>query len=128
MIFMAHSGLRYLVLLLGVLAVVLAIGALRAGPTSGAGRTAAQVFRVFVVLLDIQVLLGIAVVFTRPFVPLYIGHIVMMVLALGLAHVLSAQVKRRAPEQRSPALILAGAGVPLLLVLGGIMALGRPVL
>jgi len=128
MIFMAHSGLRYLVLLAGAIAVVLALAALRPGPTSGAGRAAIHAFRLFVIVLDVQVLLGIGVAFTRPFVPMYMGHIVMMVLAVAMGHVLSVQLKRRAPGQRSPALILAGAGIPLLLVVGGILALARPVL
>jgi hypothetical protein len=124
MLFMAHSGVRYLVLLAGLLAAVLAALSLRGRNLSGAAET---VGRVFVGVIDLQVLLGIAVVLTRPFFPQLIGHIVLMVAAAAVAHGVWAAVKRRPVGARPAGLWLGGVVGALALMVGGILAIGRAI-
>jgi hypothetical protein len=126
-LFAAHSGFRYIVLTIGLVTAAAAAAALVGGPASTSGRLAFRFFRVFGVLVDIQVLLGIGVVFTRPFLSVYIGHLVMMVLALAVVHGLAVFMKRKAPEHRETGPILAGVAVALALIAGGILAIGRPI-
>ncbi|HEX2093203.1 MAG TPA: hypothetical protein VHG28_12410 [Longimicrobiaceae bacterium] len=123
--FAAHSGLRYLVLLAGVVALgYLAYGLATRRPHD---RPARIVTAVFVGLLDLQLLLGILTLQVRPVYPALTGHIVMMVLAAVAAHGLSVAGKRSAEPRRRYALSLAGVAVALLLIVGGITAIGRGV-
>jgi hypothetical protein len=126
-LFAAHSGFRYIVLTVGLGAAAAAAAALVAGPMSRPAHLSFRLFRVFVVLVDIQVVLGVAVVLTRPFLPIYIGHLVMMVLALAGAHGLAVWLKRKPVEKREPGPILVGVAIALALISGGIMAIGRPI-
>lgn len=126
-LFMAHSGFRYIVLVVGLGAAAAAASGLIGGAASASARLAFRLFRVFVVLVDVQVLLGLAVVFTRPFLPAFIGHLAMMVLALATAHGVTVYLKRKPVETREPGPILAGVAVTLALIAGGIMAIGRPI-
>jgi hypothetical protein len=69
-----HSGLRYLVLLAGVAAVVTSAMGLRGGAApSGAERASMSAF---VGLLDLQVVLGVLLLLYWPFYGALIGHIV----------------------------------------------------
>lgn len=124
MLFMAHSGVRYLVLLTGVIALLLALLSLRQGVLSRAGDIAG---RVFVGALDLQFLLGVGTVLTRPFFPQYIGHIVMVVLAVALMHAVSTAVRKRPEGSRPPGMLAAGIVGSLLLIVIGITAIGRPI-
>ena len=91
-VFNAHSGLRYLILVIGVVtALVALIGFLQKKPASSAGVT---MLRIFTVLLDIQVLLGIATLLTRPFYAQLIGHLVMMIAAVAVAHLGTTRLKK----------------------------------
>lgn len=126
MLFQAHSGLRYLVLLGALVALVL-LALVRFGgrPLGGGARASSAIFTG---LLDLQVLLGLGVLATRPYYPALIGHIVMMVLALAAAHGLRVGAKRAATEERRVTLLLVAVVLPLVLVVGGILAIGRPLL
>ena len=63
--FNAHSGVRYLVLLVGVIALLYAnFGLARKKPVDKTGLT---LLRIFVGVLDLQFLLGVITVLTRPF-------------------------------------------------------------
>jgi len=125
MLFYAHSGLRYLVLLLGAAAVVYYVaGWLRARPVDS---MAGGLLRGFVVLLDVQILLGILLLMNIPFYGALSGHIVMMTAAAVVGHVIAVLHRRREDGQKSWALLLSGVMLPLLLVVGGIMAIGRPI-
>jgi vacuolar-type H+-ATPase subunit I/STV1 len=122
--FNAHSGLRYLVLLAGVLALAyFAFGLATKRPFDKGGRILGSSFAG---LLHLQVLLGILVLVTRGYYPALIGHIVMMVLAAGTAQACMS-VNRRRPK---PAFVLPLVGVVLALVFiaGGVMAIGRGLL
>lgn len=120
-LFHAHSGLRFLILLLGVVHLVVAALALaKKQPPGKASRVLASVF---MVLVHLQLVVGLGVLMARGFYPALIGHIVMMVLAAAAATALPAINKRKA--QPSAALALAGTLVTLLLIVGGIFAIGR---
>jgi hypothetical protein len=122
----AHSGLRYLILLLGVLTALLAlVGMLQKRPAASAGLT---LLRVFTVLLDIQLLLGLATLLTGRFRGQLIGHLVMMIAAIAFAHFASSNLRKQPAEQRSNGKLLTGALVPLLLIVAGIMAIRRPLI
>jgi heme A synthase len=125
-IFMAHSGIGYLALLIGVMVAVYAgIQMVRGKPYN---ETARRFGVSFAGIMDIQLLLGIANLVTRPFYPQLIGHIALMVLAVALAHVPPALNKRRPPEARSLGLQLGATLGVLALIVGGILAIGRSIL
>ncbi|HSP78656.1 MAG TPA: hypothetical protein VLQ93_09015 [Myxococcaceae bacterium] len=120
-LFYAHSGLRYLVLLMGLVAVAYFLcGLATKRPVDKSVRIIGSSFIGF---LDLQILLGLILVTQWPFYPALWGHIVMMVLAAAVAHTLLA-INRRRPNPNW-ALPLAGVGIALLLVIGGILAIGR---
>ncbi|GMU63686.1 MAG: hypothetical protein AMXMBFR34_54490 [Myxococcaceae bacterium] len=123
-LFYAHSGLRYLVLLLALAnLVVLALGAAK---KAEAGKLHRVLGSAFVGLLDVQLVLGVVMVALGRFYPQLIGHLVMMVLAVAVTHGLFVMAKRR-PERALPLRLLA-VGLALLLIVGGVMAIGRPLL
>ena len=126
-LFHAHSGLRYLVLLAGLLVLVYSLAqALRDRPWDRPGRI---LLSSFVGVMDLQVLLGIVLLVVRldGFFPALWGHLTLMVLAAVVGHVASARNKRRPPERRSHWLAVAGAGLALVLVVGGILSIGRAI-
>lgn len=125
-LFHAHSGLRYLVLLAAVVAlVVFAVGALRSSQPTRADRT---IMAVFTGLLDLQVVVGIVLVATGVFYPALMGHIVMMVLAAAAAHGAGAAARRAEPPRNPTTIRLVGVIAALLLIVFGITAIGRSVL
>lgn len=125
-LFHAHSGLRYLVLLAGAAAFLYTlIAALRSRPWDRAGRV---LMSVFVGVLDLQILLGVFLIFVWPFYPALWGHLTMMVLAAAVAHVASVVNRRRAVERRSQMTAALGAAGALILLIGGIAAIQRSIL
>jgi vacuolar-type H+-ATPase subunit I/STV1 len=119
-----HSYLRYLVLLVGVVAVAYyAFGLATKRPVDKLVRILGSSFAG---LLDTQILLGIIGVALGRYYPALIGHIVMMVLAAGLAHALLV-VNRKRPNP-GYLLPLIGVGGALVLMAGGIFAIGRGLL
>jgi hypothetical protein len=126
-LFWLHSSIRYLVLLAAVVAlVVAALGMTRAG--AGRERPERISMAVFVGLLDLQVLLGLVLLVLFPFYPALIGHIVMMALAAVAAHVGSVMARRREPARSAAPVRLVTVVIALVLVIGGIMAIQRPLL
>lgn len=123
-LFHAHSGLRYLVLLVAVVALVVFLYGLVTRKDIGAAR---GLMAAYVGILDLQVLLGLILLLLFPFYGALIGHIVMMVLAVAAAHVLSVMARKATDARRAMMLRLAGVGVSLVLIIGGIMAIGRSV-
>jgi cbb3-type cytochrome oxidase subunit 3 len=120
-LFAAHSGLRYLVLLAGLVAVVyFALGLAQKRPYTRAVRTVGAIFSG---LMDLQILLGLILVLMGRYYPQLIGHIVLMVLAAVVVHVLLAKNRKRA--QPGYALPLAGVVLGLVLLAAGILAI-RP--
>jgi hypothetical protein len=83
---------------------------------------------IFTGVLDLTVLIGFANIFTGMFYPQLGGHIVMMVLAAAVAHIVHGVMKRRPDDQRSYAPHLVGTVIVMGMVVAGIMAIGRPIL
>ena len=122
-LFFAHSGLRYLILLVGVLAVAyFAIAISRGREATRGDRT---LMSVYVGLLDLQLLLGVGLIATGIFYPALSGHLLTMILAIALAHATSAMSRKPGDAARSHKLRLAGVAGSLLLILAGIAAIGR---
>jgi hypothetical protein len=125
-LFHAHSGLRYLVLLAAVASFLYSIiGAVTDRPWDKGGRI---LLVSFVGLLDLQVLIGLVLVFIWPFYPALWGHIVLMVLAAAVAHFTSIVNRRRPPEKKNHLTAALGVVGALILVVGGITAIGRSVI
>lgn len=124
MLFYAHSGMRYLVFLAALALMGYALYGMITGRPYD--KTIRILSAVFTGLLDLMILLGVGLLFTGMFYPQLGGHIVMMVLAAAVAHVVHRVMKRRPPEQQSYAPHLVGTLVALGLVAAGIMAIGRP--
>ena len=125
-IFQAHSGLRYLVLLAGLAAFVYTlIAALRSRPWDRAGRI---LVAAFTGLLDLQIVLGVVLIFVWEFYPALWGHLTMMLLAAVSAHVAGIVNRRRPVERRSHMTAALGTAGALILIVGGIAAIQRSIL
>jgi hypothetical protein len=121
-----HWGARYLVLLAAAAAALTAAAAWRR--TGGPERSERLSMAAFAGLLDLQVLLGIVLLVVWPFYPALIGHIVMMILAAVAAHVGSVFARRREPARSGSPVRLVSVLLAVVLIVGGIMAIQRPVI
>lgn len=121
----AHSGLRYLVLLVGIGALAVLLRRLATGSDRPLGRGA---MAVFVALVHVQVLLGFALLVTITFYSALMGHIMMMIFA-AVAATGGAIIARRS-EDAHEALVVQTVGVAgtLLAIVFGILAIGRSIL
>jgi hypothetical protein len=81
----------------------------------------------FTMSLDLTVLFGLGHLFASTFYPQLGGHIVMMILAVAVAHIVSVVIRKRPLEERTYAPHLVSAIIVLGLVAFGIMAIGRPI-
>ena len=126
MLFHAHSGLRYLVLLTGVIVILYALwGVFSKRPYDHTMRVLSLLF---ILSIDLTALLGVSYLFVGTFYPQLGGHIVTMILAVIVAHVVSAVMKRRPVGERTYMPHVVGTAIVLGLVATGIAAIGRPVL
>ena len=123
MFYDAHSGFRYLVLLAGVLTLGYAIYGAVAGRTYD--RTMFRLARTFAGLIHLQLLIGIALLFTERFYPALIGHILPMVFAAAAATVAPAVMRRREPAARTWMPHIVATLVALALIVIRIIAIGR---
>jgi ABC-type transport system involved in cytochrome c biogenesis permease subunit len=125
MLLSAHSGLRYLVLLLGVIVIVYAAyGLATKRPYDARMRILATAFTG---MLDLTAFFGVAHLFTSTFYPQLAGHLTMMILAVVVAHIVSIVQRRRPLEQRTYGPHVVGTLVVLAIVSFGILAIGRPI-
>ena len=119
----AHSGLRYLILLGGVLTLLYATyGAVSGRPYDKTIRILASSF---VGTLYLQILLGLALLLSGLFQPSLIGHIFMMLFAAAAVQVPVSVMRRRPEETRSFLPHAVSVLVALALIAGGILAI-RP--
>lgn len=125
MLFQAHSGLRYLVLLAGLAAVVVAALGWQRRPAAAAGAERPLALA-FVGLLDLQALLGIVLLLLWTFYGQLMGHIVTMILAVALAHIGNARAKKAATPADASKMRAIAFAVTLLLIAAGILSIGRP--
>ncbi len=123
-LFNAHSGIRYLVLLAAVAALAYLLYGL--ATRRDFDKLAGALTGAYVGLLDLQVLVGVVLYLLFPNRPALMGHAVMMLAAVTVGHVANIMNKRR--EQKSYGVAFGGVAVSLLLVVGGIMAIGRAVI
>lgn len=124
MLLYAHSGIRYLVFLAALAVIAYAAYGMVAGRPYD--KTMRILSAVFTGLLDLMILLGVMLLFTGMFYPQLGGHIVMMVLAAAVAHVVHRVMKRRPPEKQSWGPHIVGTVIAMGLVAAGIIAIGRP--
>ena len=121
----AHSGARYLVLILGIAVIGYAAYGIATGrPYENRMRVIASSFTAS---LDLTLLFGLLHLFTSSFYPQLAGHIVTMVLAVAVAHIVAVVVRKRPLEQRTYAPHLVSGLIILGLVAFGILAIGRPI-
>lgn len=122
-LFYAHSGLRYLVLLAGLVAALYYLYGLatRRAPD----RAASVLGALFTGTLDLQILLGLVLVVTGIYYPALIGHIAMMILAAVAAHGAGVLARRSSSPARYHSVRLAGVLTALALIVGGVLAIGR---
>lgn len=120
-LFQAHSGLRFLVLLAGAVALVaMLLAQLRGQPFGKLQRISGTAYAG---LLHLQATLGLIMVALGRFYPALIGHLVMMLGAAVLMQVMMSVNKKR--PQPGVVLPLIGVVGSLLLIVGGVMAIGR---
>jgi ABC-type transport system involved in cytochrome c biogenesis permease subunit len=125
MLLQAHSGFRYLVLLLGIIVIAYAAyGLATKRPYDPRMRILATAFTA---ALDLTVLLGLTHLFTSTFYPQLAGHLAMMVLALAITHIVSVVQRRRPLESRTYGPHLFGTLIVLAIISFGILAIGRPI-
>ena len=123
-LFEAHSGLRYLVLLAGAIALLWFLtGWILRKPY---GPPAPAAFGAFLGLLDLQGLLGIAMWIGGRRAPGIVDHLMLMLGAVLVVH-LASVVHRRRPRPVGYGMPLAAVTVALALIVIGILALGRPI-
>ena len=121
----AHSGLRYLILLGGVLTVLYAaFGVAARRPYDKPMRILASSF---VGTMHLQILLGLALLFSGRFQPALTGHIFMMLFAAAAAQIPVSVMRRRPEGQKSYLPHGVGALVALAMIAAGILAIGRPI-
>jgi mono/diheme cytochrome c family protein len=121
-LFHAHTGLRFLVLLAAAVALVYyALGVASKRPWTKGARVLGAVFTG---LLDLQILVGVVLVLAGGnWYPAMWGHVVMMVVAAAVAHVLLAKNRKRPePGHQLP---FVAVFVALVCIVGGIFAIGR---
>lgn len=123
-LFHAHSGLRYLVLLAGVVALGFFLYGKLRGQTFA--RPAPAVLAAFVGLVDLQVVLGLVLYFGGRTAPGILGHLALMLGAAVVLHVAS-RIRRRRPQPTGFGLPLAGVALALVLIVAGILSIGRSV-
>jgi hypothetical protein len=121
----AHSGIRYLVVLAGIAVILFALaGIVGKKPYDPRMRVLSGLFAMF---MHLNVLLGLALLFTRPFAPYLIGHISLMIFAAVTAQVVPSVMRRRPMEERTWLPHLVSAVIALGLVVAGLMAIGAPI-
>jgi heme A synthase len=122
-VYYAHSGLRYLVLLAALAALVtLARGLSGTRPYD---RPARATVGIYTGTLHLQVLLGILLVVLGRWYPAVMGHLIMNILAVAAVTVLGGWAKRAADGKQAYKYAFAGVVVSLLLLVAGIASIGR---
>lgn len=125
MLYQAHSVLRYLVLLAGVVALLaFAYGLITRRHVCGTSAFTAA----FTGLLDLQILLGFGLFFGGIFYDAVLGHMVMMILAAIAANGSAILAPRATTERQELVMRIAGVIIALACIVIGIMAIGRSVL
>ncbi len=121
----AHSGLRYLILLGGVLTVLYAAYGMVSARVYD--KTIRILATSFVGTIHLQLLLGLALLLSGRVQPALTGHIFMMLFAAAAAQIPVSVMRRRPEEQKSYLPHGVGALAALAMIAAGILAIGRPI-
>ncbi|HYO45859.1 MAG TPA: hypothetical protein VEY33_04140 [Gemmatimonadota bacterium] len=121
-LFSAHSGVRYLVLFSGLIALAWFVWGKAAGRPFT--RPAPALLAVFIGLFDIQILLGLALLIGGRRPPGIWGHVALMLSAGVFVHV----INKRRKGKTGYGLPLLGVAGALALIVVGILSIGRPLL
>jgi hypothetical protein len=122
----AHSGFRYVVLLLGLATICYALFGLVA--RRPLGRAMMGLSSAFAGAFHLQILLGLAVLFSSTAVRFVPAHVITLLFAAVCAQLVPSVMRRRRPERRTYAPYLIGALAALALAAAGILAVGSPIL
>jgi heme A synthase len=123
--FMAHSGVRYLVLLAAIVAIGYLLMAVM--QRRSFGKTSRTLSAIYTGLLDLQTLLGLLTMMMVPFYPQLLGHIFSMFAAVFAAHGFVMTNKRKPESEQTNLAPLLGVVVSAGLIILGVMAIGRPI-
>lgn len=124
MFFYAHSGIRYIVLLLGL--AVLVYGIYGAATSRAYDKPMRRLASGFAGSMHLQILSGLALGLTGRFAPQVIGHVMMMLFAAAAAQIPVSVMRRRPPEERTYLPHVIWTLVAFGLVYWGMAAIGRP--
>ena len=124
-LYYAHSWLRYLILLAALAALIALAHSVATGRNA---RIARNLSTTFVGLLDLQIVLGIALVMGGILNDAVTGHLILMVFAAVVTHAAFLIGQHLSTDRRELGMRLGGIVVALALIVVGIMALGRSVL
>jgi heme A synthase len=124
-LYYAHSGLRYLVLLAALAALIALTYSVATGRAT---RTARNLSTAFAGLLDLQIVLGIALVMGGIFPDAVTGHLILMVFAAVATHAAFLIGQHLSTNRWELGARLGGVLIALALIVMGIMAIGRTVL
>jgi len=125
MLFHLHSGLRYLVLLAGLAVIVYALWRVaKRRPHDATMKKLAITFRS---LMDVSLFSGIVMVTVGYNFDANAGlHVVLMMLATVVSHIVPAVMRKRKQEQRTLMPYAVATAVVLGMVIVGTLSLGRP--
>jgi heme A synthase len=124
-LFSAHSGLRYLVLLAALAALIALAYSVATGRSVRPARILANSFAG---LVDLQILLGIGLVMGGIFTDAVTGHLMLMVLAAVVTHAAFIVGQQASSDRRELGIRLGGIVLALVLIVAGIMAIGQSIL
>lgn len=121
-VYHTHSGIRYLVLLLGVLALGYALFGLVGGRPYD--QTMRRLAGFFSVGIQINVLVGLALLFAGTgFYPQLGMHVLAMIAAAVVAQIVPSVMRRRPEAERTYAPHVVNVAVTLALVAYGVLAI-----
>src|SRR6185437_1797820 len=124
-LFSAHSGLRYLVLLAALAALIALTYSVATGRSVRPARILANSFAG---LVDLQILLGIGLVMGGIFTDAVTGHLMLMVLSAVVTHAAFIVGQQASSDRRELGIRLGGIVLALVLIVAGIMAIGQSIL
>ena len=124
-LFHLHSGLRYLLYLAALAVIVYGLwGWITKRPVDKKLRL---LMFGFVGLIDLQILVGLALAMSARYTyNALVGHIFLAIGAAAAAHVVNSVMRRRSDEEKTHPPYVIGAAIALVLLLGTILVLGRP--
>ncbi len=123
-LFHAHSGLRYLIILVALVAVVVMTKGLISNKPV---KRAASLSVTFTILVDLQFMLGLGLFLGGISYDALFGHMMLMLAAAVVANAALVLASQRRTARSTLIIRLSGIVFTMLLIVVGIMAIGRPV-